>query len=117
MTAFEPKDVMKKEEVHCIEYLEILRKNWLEANDLSDIPNGMNLLHNSLVVVKNKSFTESIYSETNDERILVVLELSRKAFIGSVHYAIGVEKLSGIESSYLSMQDIMARRYTVNDRY
>jgi hypothetical protein len=98
---------MGKETVECLRYLEAVRSKWMEGPNFSIVPKGLATLEEGgEVEILGKKFQESVWSQRNNERSLVIFELSRKAFIGSIHNCLGVEKSHEGKISLLSNKDL-----------
>lgn len=75
----------------CEAHVENLRAEWLRNNDIAELEPGLNTISRRNVVIADKEHLETVHSEINEHRSLVVFEVSRKQLIGSVHHCLGAE--------------------------
>ncbi|MEI8647186.1 hypothetical protein P4S73_03285 [Paraglaciecola sp. Hal342] len=67
------------------EYLEVLRRKYLEA------PSDFSLPSESAVLVDGKSYNQNIWQDQSSDSTLVIFELSSKGLLASKHFCVGVK--------------------------
>ena len=75
----------------CESYLDNLRSTWLAKNNIAELTPGLNTISRRKVVIADVEHLETIHSEINEHRALVVFEVSRRKIIGSIHHCLGAE--------------------------
>ena len=96
----------RKDKSICVQYLAELRKRWLAKNDMFRLDDGWNTLSDQRVQIGGREYWEYVWSQKTADQTLIVFEVVRDAFLGSVHYCLGVELLEHGAFRFLVDKDL-----------